>query len=526
MTLNLLKSLFLSCLLLPFMGRAETVKLIPDGITIDKGDAEIVLSFPVLVNAAQASATAQNPIITEKDATLNYDGGGQIKLQATDTGVIMTTSNVPDGTKFISGSAKISSKFDGGKWKTDDQEGVFPLSTSANMNVYQGNTKVLAISPPSGSEISLHVPPFTFQQLQDLRQFGTSSYFWKYFMIYSAETSSYAIRIGNGPISAIPFDSAPGVPKTAKPAARAPDTAASGTVVLKWKDGKKAVFMVAFDDSPPCDLTNVIPELEKRKLVGTFYVNPGLDPFNRLKAKWTAAAQSPYVELANHTLTHKGVNNAGELEKELHDCTQIIYECTPGKKSPRLVGFGQPGGVPWNVTPEETTAGLERNLLVNRPPFYGLPFHYKNSAELVALVDTTIASGDMGHVDFHGVGGDWLSVPTEFLTTLLDKLVTVQDQLWVTDTVSWRKYSTERQTADVKVLPAGTDEIKFALTCAADPALYDMPLTLSTKVPATWGSCMVTQGAIKTTVTSNNGFLRYDAIPGKEPVDIHPAAKL
>ncbi len=292
------------------------------------------------------------------------------------------------------------------------------------------------------------------------------------------------------------------------------------TVVAKWKDNKKAVFMVAFDDSEPCQLTNAIPELEKRKLIGNFFINPGIAPFNDRKAKWTEAAKSPYIQLANHTATHKGVTSVEDLQKELHECTQIIYACTPDQKSPRLVAFGQPGGVPWKVTKEETAAALEAEHLVDRPPFYGLPFHYKSSAELVKVVDTAIAKGEMGHIDFHGVGGDWLSVPTEFLTTLLDKLVAEEANVWVASTVAWRQYTTERSTAKIEVLSSSADTIKLRLTCAADPVFYNLPLTLLTKLPADWTQATVTQGATKTTVPPKDGQIMYDALPGSEPIVI------
>ena len=316
-----------------------------------------------------------------------------------------------------------------------------------------------------------------------------------------------------------PFGAAP-APYSKPPTQARPDTSATGTVVAKWKDNKKAVFMVAFDDSEPCDLTNVIPELMKRKLVGNFYVNAGLPAFNDRKAQWIEAAKSPYIQLCNHTWTHKGVNSPAELVTELEKDTQAIYECTPGQKTPRLVGFGQPGGVPWKVTNEETMEGLEKDNLVSRPSFYGLPFHYHSGAELVKVVDDAIAKGAMGHIDFHGVGGDWLSVPTEFLTTLLDKLVAEDAKVWISSTVDWRKYVEERQTADIKVLSSDTSTIKLQLTCAADPALYDLPLTLLTKVPADWTQCTVTQGATKTVVNAKDGQIMYDALAGNEPVVI------
>lgn len=300
-------------------------------------------------------------------------------------------------------------------------------------------------------------------------------------------------------------------------AAAAAEPAASadaGTQILKWKDGKQAVIMLGFDDSAPSQLEHVVPELEKRKIVGTFYLVTGNKLYAALQRRWEAAAKSPYVVVANHTFTHKGVNNAEELEPELAKGNEILYKLHPGQKQPRLLGFGKPGGVPWQVTPEEQGAALARYHLVNRPPFAGPPINYKSSAETIAVVDAAIAKGEARQLVFHGVGGDWLATPVEWFTALLDKLEAVRDQVWITDVVSWHQYVTERDSAEIKNTKSAGDSISLELSCKADPALYDLPLTLSTKVPSDWKQCTVTQGANSSSVAVRDGAVRYDAVPG------------
>jgi len=290
------------------------------------------------------------------------------------------------------------------------------------------------------------------------------------------------------------------------------------TRVLKWQDGKKATFMLAFDDSAPSQLENVVPELEKRKIVGNFYLVTGNALYAALRRRWERAAKSPYVAVANHTYTHKGVNNAEELEPELAKCNEVLYALHPERKQPYLLGFGQPGGVPWKVTPAEQSEALAKRHLVNRPPFFGPPIHYKSPAEIIAAVDKTIEKGEMGHMDFHGVGGDWLVTPMDWFTALLDKLEAARDQLWITDVVSWHQYVTERDGAELMVIKVDKDGVSVVLTCKADPALYDLPLTLSTKIPADWKSCVATQGGKSTTVATHEGAAQYQALPGGEAI--------
>ncbi len=286
------------------------------------------------------------------------------------------------------------------------------------------------------------------------------------------------------------------------------------TQILKWKDGKKAAFMLAFDDSAPSQLKNVVPELVKRQIVGNFYLVTGNSLYAALKRRWEDAAKSPYVAVANHTFTHKGVNNAVELEPELALCNEVLYKLKPEGKQPRLFGFGRPGGVAWKVTAEEQKTALAKHQLCDRPPFFGPPIHYKSAEAATAAVDAAIAKGEMGHLDFHGVGEDWLVTPVEWFTAILDKLESVRDQVWITDVVSWHQYVTERGSAEIKSVKSDKDSVSLELTSKADPALYDLALTLSTKVPADWENCVVTQGAKSTPMLVRDGTAKYDAVPG------------
>ena len=49
--------------------------------------------------------------------------------------------------------------------------------------------------------------------------------------------------------------------------------APGATSVMKWKDGKKAVFLLMFDDSAPSAVKTVVPELKKRGFVVNMQVD-------------------------------------------------------------------------------------------------------------------------------------------------------------------------------------------------------------------------------------------------------------
>ena len=287
------------------------------------------------------------------------------------------------------------------------------------------------------------------------------------------------------------------------------------TKVLKWKDGKEAVFMLAFDDSCPTHITNVIPELEKRGIVGNFYIVPGKGTFPPLRLQWSKAVNSPVVAIQNHTFTHVGAKTPEQLDEELAKCNEAIKTLMPEKKWPRLIGWGKPGGVPFEVAKEEVERLLVKNNLVDRPPFWGPPIHQKSAAECVAAIDKALKDGEMGHLDMHGVGGDWLVTPMDWFTAILDKLQVEKDRLWVTDVVSYTQYKAEREQAAVKVLQVVSTGVRLEVSAGTlDVALFDLPLSLETVVPMVWRWGAVTLGETDATVPVSDGVVRYEAVPG------------
>lgn len=297
--------------------------------------------------------------------------------------------------------------------------------------------------------------------------------------------------------------------------------ATGSSSVCQWADGKDAVFLLEFDDSAPSHLRRAIPEIIKRGLVGTFYINPGNAPYQSLLEEWRHPG--PGIEYANHTHTHIGATSQAQLQEELAPCEAEINRCYPHRKPRRLVSFGKPGGVPWTISPAETKEVLDRFLLIERPPFKGYPFNIKSLDEILGLVDTALATGGMEHHDFHGVEEDWHTTPMEWYVTLLDKLVLNRDRIWVTDPISWHQYVVEREATQLTTARDGQG-LSVTLSCTADAELYNLPLTVKTEVPAEWETCEIRQGSRKTQAHPQGGTVKYSALPGPERIFIQPAS--
>ena len=284
------------------------------------------------------------------------------------------------------------------------------------------------------------------------------------------------------------------------------------TRIAKWKHDRPAAFLLMFDDSEPTHLAHAIPELVKRDLMGTFFINPGAKWYDA--AGWAAVAANTRMELANHSMHHSGATNVAQADAELGGCQEVLQRLYPGRKVPRLIALSYPGGSPWTISSQEKEAMLRKYHLLVRPPADGhvAAMQLKTVDQMLQRVEAALVAGGLDYLVFHGVGGDWHAVSLEDYRQVLDAVVAHRDQLWITDPVSAHKYAKERDQARVEVLAAEPGLLRLALAATADP-LYDEPLTLITPVPAGWTACTVTQGDRATTVAVEQGSVRYEALP-------------
>jgi peptidoglycan/xylan/chitin deacetylase (PgdA/CDA1 family) len=535
------KPLALLLALLAFVSNvtAEPLKLADSGIVIDDGaKGTYTLRYPRPLDSNKKPIKVEETKIDGQTATLKFAGGGSSVVDVSSGAIVVKSSDLPDSTKQFQIAIVFPVKtIEGMTWNTGGEDLPFPKEMAPKVNISQGGQRTFTFKTAAGGKVAITLPAHGFQQLQDLRHFnGNTNIQWTAWMNHYPEAGSFTIQVGDAPAETPKAEAKPKAEATPrpeqpkaemlKPATPAPQpTVAEGTDILKWKDGKKAAFYLSFDDACPSHLKTVIPELQKRKIVGTFYVIAGGGLFEHQMKKWTDAAATPYVVLANHTYNHKGAQTLDEFEQEVIKAREAINKATPQLKPDRLMSYGKPGGVKWgaDVTDAAMKPILAKHNLVNRQPFWGAYTHVKTNADMEKIVDDAIKKGDVGHLDFHGVGGDWLPATMEFFTATLDKLDKHQADLWVTDHVTAHKYKTERGQAELKVLEKVDKHIKLSLATRADAALYDLPLTLTVKVPADWKSIQITQGDAKAIVEAKDGAAMFDATPGAMEILLTPA---
>lgn len=310
--------------------------------------------------------------------------------------------------------------------------------------------------------------------------------------------------------------------------------AAGETRVAKWKGDRTAAFLLMFDDSWPSHFQVAAPALAERGMTATFYINPGKGEYRAFSNQWEQAVWKLGMAYGNHTYAHASVTNAAQAEQVIAACNAEILRIVPGKV-PRLVSYGQPGVQEWLVSSNDLQVILDKNHLISRPPFagHGAVYHWQTTTQMLALADKAIASQGLEYLVVHGVERikpewkyqDFWALKQSVFYPLLDGLKERRDQgkLWLTDHVSAHKYETERGTASAVVQRATPLEIRLALSCKADPARYDEPLTLVTRVPPDWASCVVACSGSTVTAAVTQCTVRYDALPDGKPIILRKA---
>lgn len=312
--------------------------------------------------------------------------------------------------------------------------------------------------------------------------------------------------------------------------------------VANWKDNKTAAFLLMFDDSCNSHYQVAIPELVKRNMIGTFYLNPGKGEYKSGAREWEEKIPLTGMVYGDHTMDHQGAKDFAHGEWEIGECARIVRKIQPGPEG-YLLSWAMPGVGPgkWNITKEELQTLLDKYNLVSRPPFdakHGVVFGLKTTDEMLALADKAIAEKGMEYIIVHGLerrpsegDPDWKyqdfwALNKDVYRGLLDGLAARRDtgDLWITDHISQHKYQKERDDKPAfQVLETSARKVRLKLAGTLDSGLYDLPLTVTTEVPAGWKAAMVTQGVKSATVPAIKGIVQYDALPNGQEITLTPA---
>ena len=226
-----------------------------------------------------------------------------------------------------------------------------------------------------------------------------------------------------------------------------------------WPHGAQAAVSLAYDDGLDSHLDAAIPALDKAGLKASFYLTLASDVLMRRMTEWRAAAARGH-ELANHTLFHQCSRSAPDRawvtpENDLDKTSGVqlaaqirvgnaLLHAIHGRRERTLTapcGEGKAG--------DEDYLGLVKaDFVAMKSAFGGVvpdmatldPYDVSmvapsnvTGAQLIELVKSAARAGTMANITFHGIGGDYLSVPRQAHEELLAYLAANRDVYW-TDT--------------------------------------------------------------------------------------------
>ena len=177
---------------------AAAIKVADGGIVVDAGSGDpLTFTYPALLNAKQEPATkVVEKRIAGGKATLRYDNGAILEVTADKDGsVTMAFTSVPDAIRAFQQTTDLSIAYgNGGTFKFGNSaETAFPRDKPAKPHIFQGNSSEVAFKDPEGKTLHLSLPPYTFCDLQDNREWNWAIYQLKTITPYDKNNATYKI---------------------------------------------------------------------------------------------------------------------------------------------------------------------------------------------------------------------------------------------------------------------------------------------------------------------------------------------
>ncbi len=277
--------------------------------------------------------------------------------------------------------------------------------------------------------------------------------------------------------------------------------------ISQWPDRRKTALSLRFDDSHPSHLSKAIPILREYGFKGTFMINPGgkseppknsrwRSAFKEHLNEWQAVAKRGDQEFANHTAQHRGAKNDAEMESEIGDASEAIWELFPEKS--KLLALNLGGGTYW-----ETSRTL-RNYLDKYHLFdassgsLGMDDVYGNRVEAFREhLERHIDRGIWCRTHFHYIGENLSSSESHFRAAL-DIAKKYEAEIWIAGMADIYKYQAERRGATLTLQKSDANAVNINLSCSTKPELFDQDLTIEIALPKSWP-------ADRAIVTDTNG---------------------
>ena len=253
-------------------------------------------------------------------------------------------------------------------------------------------------------------------------------------------------------------------------------------------------------------------------------------------------------EFACHTISHPHLsaldreNILYELEKSRQDIEDnlgfkhtLSVECPFGIHDDRVMEITYPL-FPFlrNRAPEDYMDEILRSDR-RRPGSADTEYiHWQRGAlsdtpysQMRSWIDTSICYNVWLVLVFHGIEGiGWEALPAETISAYFNFIKSRDDEVWVATFQDAYKYVRERMNSSLRE-EKNDGFIRIELTNDLDKRIYDIPLSLRTKVPEDWQVIRVQQGdrqeELESFKVNKQHWVIYNVMPGIQPVILSKA---
>lgn len=183
-------------------GKPVVVKSITpgdEGIVVDAGTlGTFTVGYPALMMKGKPEPL--KPTDTKADGakvTATYEGGAKAVITCKADGITVAWSGLPAGAEKFKMTTLIDFGFAGsGTWQLGGAAKPFPADKPAKPHMFQGSSEAFVLKNAGGDSLTFTVPDYTFNELQDNREWNWEIFAWNVYVPFVEGAKEYRIAIG------------------------------------------------------------------------------------------------------------------------------------------------------------------------------------------------------------------------------------------------------------------------------------------------------------------------------------------
>lgn len=183
------------------LAAADTLSYADSGIAFTlPGTGLVVMSWPEFTLPGNTTVKAATTKVEERKAHLTYPDGTTITTDLHGGTLTLTLSGAPANaeSKGVRVSFTLPMSLQGATWTMGDKTGTFPTEKPEKPFLFQGNKDSFAISQAGKERIAIAVPQWSYQQLQDNREWKTNTFFWMAIMPINKDNLTMTVTVKPG----------------------------------------------------------------------------------------------------------------------------------------------------------------------------------------------------------------------------------------------------------------------------------------------------------------------------------------